>query len=540
MESSATPPHKPRIVILGGGFAGVYTALELERLRRRINDFDVLLINKENYFVFQPMLPEIISGSIGILDTVSPLRRLLPATQIIVRDIESIDLREQTVTLGHGFRLRPHVVPFDHLVVALGNVTDFRGMAGLNEHALPFKNLADAIHLRNHVIHVLEEAAIEEDQDFERQLLTFVIAGGGFSGVEVAAELNDFVRKAALHYQGVDPKNIRVVLLHSGTRILDREMSESLSLYAQKILAKRGLEIRLGTRLKAATADAAILNNGERIPSKTLISTVPSSPNPIVDMLSLPKEKGRIRSSLTMQVEGTSNVWSLGDCALIPLPDGSGFCPPTAQYATRQATIVARNIVSTIRGGNPKTFSFRGLGKMGALGYHNAVAELFGAIKLSGFIAWFLWRTVYLFKLPGFERKLKVGIAWALDLLIPAEFVQLKLGSAHAVLQAHYEPGEAVFDQGDLGESLYILLSGEAEVVRTTGSEETVLALLQPGEFFGEMALLNERARNATVRCTKAMDVLCLHKGDFRALVSNLPDLRQSFETVMAKRMGKK
>ncbi len=537
-HNKKTTSMKPRIVILGGGFAGVYAAMELEKLRGSKNDFEIILVNKENYFVFQPMLPEIISGSIGILDTVSPLRRLLPNTTVYVRDVEMVDIQNRTITLSHGFRPRPLVIEFDHLVVALGNVTDFRGMVGLSEHALPFKNLADAIHLRNHIIHLLEEAAIEDDETLEKQLLTFVVAGGGFSGVEVAAELNDFVRTAAKHYHGVDPNNIRVILLHSGQRILDREMSEELSFYAQKILYKRGMEIFFNSRLQSATPDAAILHSGERIPTKTLVSTVPSSPNPIVDLISLPKEKGKIKSSSTLQVEGTTNIWAIGDCALIPHPDGKSFCPPTAQYATRQGAIVARNIVATLRGGKQQQFTFRGLGKMGALGYRNAVAEIFGGIKLSGFPAWFLWRTVYLFKLPGFERKIKVGIAWALDLLIPTEFVQLKLGMSHGVSQSHFESGEAVFHQGDIGETLYILLTGEAEVIREDNGVENRLALLHAGEFFGEMALLNEHTRGATIRCTKAMDVLCLNKGDFRALVANLPDLRQSFERVMAKRMS--
>lgn len=528
---------RPRIVILGGGFAGVYAAMELEKLRQRSDEFEIVLVNKENYFVFQPMLPEIISGSIGILDTVSPLRRLLPRTTIYVREVEMVDVEKRTITLSHGFRPRPLVISFDHLVVALGNVTDFRGMTGLQEHALPFKNLADAIHLRNHIIHLLEEAAIEEDQELEKQLLTFVVAGGGFSGVEVAAELNDFVRTAAKHYHGVDPNNIRVILIHSGQRILDREMSEELSLHAQTILQKRGMEIRFNLRLQSATPDAAILQSGERILTKTLVSTVPSSPNPMIDLISLPKEKGKIKSSSTLQVDGTENIWAIGDCALVPHPEGKSFCPPTAQYATRQGALVAQNIVAALHGRKQRQFAFRGLGKMGALGYRNAVAEIFGGIKLSGFIAWFLWRTVYLFKLPGLERKIKVGIAWALDLLIPTEFVQLKLGMSDGVSQSHFEPGETVFHQGDVGDTLYIVLSGEAEVVRETNGKEEPLALLRAGEFFGEMALLNEHTRGATIRCTKSMDVLCLNKGDFRALVANLPDLKQSFEKVMAQRM---
>src|ERR1044072_7444043 len=206
---------RKRVVILGGGFAGVYTAQYLEKALGRRDDFEITLVNKENYFVFQPMLPEVISGSIGLLDTVSPIRRLLPPTNLHVRDLESIDLHNKTVTTSPGFRPPPHVIAYDYLVFALGNVTDFRGFRGLPEHALPFKNLADAFYLRNHVIRALEEAAIEDhDMELRRQLLTFVVAGGGFSGVEVAADLNDFVREVAKNYRGLDPREIRAVLVH--------------------------------------------------------------------------------------------------------------------------------------------------------------------------------------------------------------------------------------------------------------------------------------------------------------------------------------
>src|SRR6266576_1282779 len=194
--------NRKRVVILGGGFGGIYTALHLEKALRKRDDFEITLINKENYFVFQPMLAEVVSGSIGILDTVSPIRRMLPRTDLHVREIESIDIGTQTVITTPGFIPQPNVIHYDHLVLALGNVTDFRGLRGLPEHAIPFKNLADALHLRNHLIRALEEAAIEtEDPELRRQLLTFVVAGGGFSGVEVVAELNDFVRGVAANYR---------------------------------------------------------------------------------------------------------------------------------------------------------------------------------------------------------------------------------------------------------------------------------------------------------------------------------------------------
>jgi NADH dehydrogenase len=388
--------RRARIVILGGGFAGIYTAMELEKLMDGRDDFEIVLVNKENYFVFQPMLPEVISGSIGMLDVVSPIRRLLPRTDLHVREVETIDIEKRTVVCSPGFRAHPHVIPYDHLVLALGSVTDFRGLRGLPEHAFPFKNLGDALHLRNHVIRVLDEAAIEgHDPALRTQLLTFVVAGGGFSGVEVVAELNDFVRGVGRNYPGLDMREVRVVLLHSGQRILP-EMPESLAVFAQKKLMKRGVEIRFGTVLEAATGDAAILRGGEQIPTKTLVSTVPSFPHPLLQALPLPKAKsGKLYSTKFTHVEGRTDIWALGDCAVLPMSDGQPS-PPTAQHAIRQAAVAGHNILATIRSQSLRPFEFTGLGKMAALGHRSAIAELPFGIKISGFPAWWIWRTIYL------------------------------------------------------------------------------------------------------------------------------------------------
>lgn len=530
-----TGKRRKRIVILGGGFGGVYTAKYLENMVGRSDEYEIVLINRENYFVFQPMLPEVISGSIGLLDIVSPLRRLLPKTHVHTRQVDSVDLERQVITTAPGFQPHTHDIHFDHLVVALGNVTDFRGLPGLPEHAIPFKDLGDAVRLRNHVIHALEEAAIEhDDPELRKRLLTFVVAGGGFSGVEVMAELNDFVRRVAKNYMGIDPSEIRTVLLHSGERILP-EMAEKLALFAQNLLAKRGVEIRLKERLSAATADEALLADGTRIGTKTIVSTVPASPHPIVEALNVPKSKnGKIIVNAEMQVEGHPNVWALGDCALVPAPDG-GFCPPTAQHAIRQGKTAATNIVADMKGGKRKKFDFAGLGKLGALGHRSAVAEIMG-MNISGFLAWWMWRTIYLMKLPGWGRRLKVATSWTLDLFLPPELVQLNISSSAGIAHEHFEPGQAIFRQGDLGDRVYIILSGEAEVVKTVDGRESVIARLGAGEYFGEMALLNNATRNATVRCIDRMDLLSLPKTEFTALAANLPELRSSFERVMKRR----
>src|ERR1700730_12265313 len=272
-----------QILILGGGFAGVYTARYLEKLLRP-EEASITLINRENYWVYQPMLPEIISGSIGLTNAVSPIRRICPRTNLIMREVQNIDLRDQIVTISPGFRPRHLQLKYDYLVIAFGSITNFHGMPGMTENAMPFRMLADAMVLRILLIHVPEEADVEENPELRRQLLTFVVGGGGFSGVEVMAELNDFVRSVKRNYLRLRNEPHRCVIVQAGDRILP-EMSETLAIFAQRILRKRGVEIILNDRLRAATSERAILQSGTEIPCKTLISNVPSALPPVIQKL---------------------------------------------------------------------------------------------------------------------------------------------------------------------------------------------------------------------------------------------------------------
>jgi NADH:ubiquinone reductase (H+-translocating) len=528
-----------KILILGGGFAGVYTAMALEKELHKDARVEIGLVSKENYMVFQPMLPEVISGSIGILDTITPIRRLCPNTNLYTREIESIDLRNRIVTTSAGFRPRPYQVSYDHLVIALGNVTNLSGPPGLQEHALPFKYLGDALVLRNHIIHVLEEADIETDAEVRRALLTFVVGGGGFSGVEAVAELNDFVRHVAKSFRNIDPSNVRVVLVHGGPLILP-ELPQNLAGFAQRLLQRRGVEVRVNVLLTGATGDAALLSTGERIVTKTLVSTVPPAPNPLVEALPCRKERGRIVVDEYLQVPDYPGVWAVGDCAYVPDRRTGLPCPPTAQHAIREARCLAGNVVATLRGTPKHAFAFKALGKLAALGRHSAVAEILG-FRISGFAAWFLWRAFYLMKLPGFDRKIRVATDWVLDLLLPPDIVQLKTEQSAGVSRAHFEPGEVIFREGDRGDRLYVIVEGEVEIVTDEPpSKETVRARLAAGDCFGEMALVSDRPRSATARTVTRVNVLTVDRPAFRALFSHLPPLQRLFERLVEKRLAER
>jgi NADH:quinone reductase (non-electrogenic) len=522
-----------QIVILGGGFGGVYTARCLEKMLRP-GEADIWLVNRDNYWVYQPMLPEVISGSIALTDVVSPIRRLCPRTNLVMREVEDIDLAARVVTLSPGFRPRQKKISYDYLVIALGEVTNFRGMPGMLENARPFRTLADAIALRNHLIHVLEEADVEDDPEMRRKLLTFVVGGGGFSGVEVIAEVNNFVRGVKKNYLRLRNENIRCVLIHSRERILP-EMVDALALFAQRILKKRGVEIIFKDRLAAATSEKAILKSGVEIPCKTIISTAPSAPQPVIAKLDCAKEEGSLLVTTGLELVGQEGrVWALGDCAAIKTVSGKAV-PPTAQHATREAATCATNIVAAMRGGKPALFAFEGLGTLGSLGHGSAVAQILG-MKISGLLAWILWRAIYLMKIPGMTSKVRISIDWFIHLLFPPDLAQTKMQQESGIKNQHFEPGDFIFHQGDLGDSVYVIERGECDVIKEENGLTRTLATLSPGDYFGEMALLSDKSRNATIQARTAMEVLLIPKGDFDMLRKSVPAFGEVFHELARKR----
>lgn len=530
---------KQRIVILGGGFAGVYTAMYLEQgmFPAERDRFEISLVSLENYMVFQPLLPEVISGTIEMLHVISPIRRLAKRTNVHTRELQVIDLERRVVTLGPEFQPKTKQIPFDHLVIALGSRLNYDLVPGMREHAIPFKYLGDALRLRNAIVQVLEEADNESDPVERQRLLTFIVGGGGFSGVECIAELHDFLRSALPAYRTLKMSELRVVLLQSAERILP-ELGESLAAYAHKILSDRGIEIRLNTRLKAVTSIGVVIQrkdqqSEELIPSRIVVATVPSAPHRLVEKLPFEKDKpGRIVVTPEMNVPGKSHIWALGDCAAVPQPDGI-MSPPTAQHALRQAKTCADNILATLRGTPLKRFSFTGLGKLASLGHRSAVAEVMG-IKLRGFIAWLFWRAVYLSKFPGFDRKLRIFTDWFWDQFLPRDITEVRIFQPDAVAREHFHTAEKVFDQGDVGDKVYVLVKGEADVVRDGHS----VATLKPGDVFGEMALISDKPRSATVQAKSPVDLISISRDAFEKLVAHLPGVKSSIDEILQKHIA--
>lgn len=522
-------------MILGGGFAGVYAAMHLERRmsageRER---HEIALVSLENYMVFQPLLPEVVSGTLETLHAISPIRRLARRTALYTREVQAIDLERRVVTLAPEMRPRTTELAFDHLVIALGTRLAHELVPGLREHAMSFRYLGDALRLRNALVQALEEADNETDAGERRRLLTFVVAGGGFSGVECVAELHDFLECALPAYRTLRKEELRTVLVQSAARILP-ELGEDLAGYAHRFLARRGVEIRLETRLQAVTARGVVVRrkaggDEELIASRIVVTTVPTAPHRLVERLPFAKDAtGRIAVTPELSVPGHPHVWALGDCAAVPQADGI-TSPPTAQHAVRQARTCAANVLATLRGRPLARFAYTGPGRLASLGHRSAVAEVFG-LKLRGVVAWAVWRAVYLAKFPGFDRKLRIFTDWFWDLFLPRDITEVRIFRDDAVAREHFHAGEPVFFQGDFGDKVYAVVRGEAEVVHDGGG---AVARLGPGEVFGEMALIGNTPRTATVRAASPLDVVSISRGAFCELVEHLPGVRATMDEVL-------
>jgi len=409
-------------VILGGGFGGLYSALHFEKTIALDPTIEVTLVSRENFVLFTPMLHEVAAGDMDLSDIVCPLRQMLKHVRFLQADVDGIDLDARQVSLAYGVHGERRALTYDHLVIALGSESNFFELPGVGERALTMKSLQDAFILRNQALGMLEIASLTDDASARRAMLTFVVAGGGFAGVETVGALNDFVREAIAYYPALSEAELRLVLVHPKSVILP-ELNESLGRYAQTELASRKVEIRADTRVVEFSDRGVELSNGGTLATQTLVWTAGVTPHAVLQSLPVKKEKGRIVVNEMLEVAGFSGVWAIGDCASIPNANSGKPHPPTAQHALREGVRCAMNIVAAIRGSQKAPFRFTTLGQLATIGHHAGVAEIFG-LRLSGILAWWLWRTIYLAKLPTFTKKLRVALRWTLDFAFPRDLTQ--------------------------------------------------------------------------------------------------------------------
>jgi NADH dehydrogenase len=427
-------PGSTRIVIVGGGFGGAYTAIHLERRARRSGvALDVTLLGRDNYFLMTPLLFEAGSGVLEPRHAVNPIRPLLRATRFVEARVTGIDLAAKVVHAQQegdppGATL---ALPYDHVVIAVGGVTNV-GLVPGGESALTFKTLADAIFLRNHLIDLFEKADAEPDPARRAALLTVVVIGAGLVGVELVGELTEFLPTLADSYPRLDARLIRLELIEAMDRILP-EMDEPLRAYADNLLKQRGVRIRTRTKVTRIEPGRVVLADGP-IPSATVVVVTGVKPSPLVEQLDLEKDKrGRIVTAGTMLAKGRTDVWAIGDCAAIPdpkSPDSRPY-PQLAQHALREAKVLAKNLARAAAGRPPVPFVYTNKGVMAALGRGRGVGKLY-VVRTYGPLAWLVWRGYYLMQMPQLSRKLRILADWTISLIFKNDVAKLDAYEAAA------------------------------------------------------------------------------------------------------------
>ncbi len=421
-DDTANSSNRPRIVILGGGYGGAYCAQALKRRLRGV-DAEVLLIDRNNYFVFFPLLVEAGTGSLEPRHAVVPVRDFVRGGEFRMAEVRDVDVARQRV----AYRLigddEDRTVAYDHLVLSLGSVTRLPPVPGLREHGFQMKSLGDAVALRDRAIQLLELANASDATRRDPGLLHFVVVGGNFTGAEVAGEFEMFLKNASRRYPHVRREDCRFTLIELSDRIL-RSLGGDLSDFAMRHLSRRKIDIMLETSIREVHADHVVLDSGHRLDTRTVIWCAGIEPNPLIAGLGLPcDEHGYILCERDLRVKGFENLWAIGDGAVNTDAKGQAY-PATAQHATRQGAHAARNIASVLKGRSTTPCELANRGTLAALGCRTGVAKVFG-FRISGFAAWWLWRTVYLLKMPRLSRKVRVALDWTIDMVFSRDYVQL-------------------------------------------------------------------------------------------------------------------
>ncbi len=510
------------MLILGGGFAGVYAA---KAIRKAVRDpsFRVGILSDENHMVFQPMLPEVVGGSLAPRHVVNPIRRISKGVECYRGKVKELHLKEKRVRISAGRHTGDVEFRCDQLVLALGAVVDTSRIPGMAEHAYLLRNVGDAMKLRARIISRMEEANLEVDKARRQKLLRFLVVGGGYSGVETAGQILDLIKSICRYYTQIDSDDFSVSLVHSRDHVLPT-LHEKLGIYTGEVLKENGMTLHMGHRVRSVTAGLVTLDSGEELEANTVVCTVGNAPHPLISGVcreeGITDERGRIVVDPTLQVPGQEGLWAAGDCASVPMK-GGGFCPPNAQFAYRQGVELGKNI-GRIRKGEPtQSFDFTGLGELAVIGHRKAVAEIMGR-NFNGFLAWWMWRTIYLSKLPGIERRLRVTLEWTIELFFPRDINLLTPQYTSPLREMYLTAGDVLFRGGEPAYSFYMVKSGSVDILDDNGD---LIKRLGPGQHFGERALLADRVWRFTAQAREDSHLVSLGAQVFDTLMYASGDL---------------
>ncbi|MCE2802834.1 MAG: FAD-dependent oxidoreductase [Gemmatimonadetes bacterium] len=507
----------PHVLCLGGGYVAINLARAL-RSRLRAGRVRLTVVSNENFQCFHGLVPEMLTGTLQPTDMLSPARRLFAPGDFINAEVQSIDLDRHRVTVARQLDGRPLELAYDHLVLALGSTEHLGRFPGLAEHALRLKSYAACFAARNQFVEMLELADMEPDPVERRRLLTFVVVGGSFAGCEVAGELSEFLPLVArAHFPNIEVREIRIVLVASTPTLLPELGSREpwTSRYVESAFARDPMiEVRLQTKLASASSEEAILSDGTRIPTRTVVACAGMSAVPVIAGLAVPRDAHqRIMTDRFARVDGRTNVWAGGDCAAVPLADG-GTAPGLAIWAMTVGRLIGQNIGRTLDQAELAPYRFTGLGDACAIGHRRAIAKLNGVpIRLTGTAAWLVWRAFMLLYVPLWEKKCRVLYSWLMTAIVGRDFLNLRADAPMNVTRVFFDAGQDIVREGDVGTSLFLIQEGEVEVIkRGEDGTETRVATLGPGQQFGEVAVFQRVRRTATVRATSRVRLVQIRR----------------------------
>ncbi len=519
-------PNRKRVVILGGGHAGFRAAKQLVALRKPSDNLEIIVASCETSEVYHGLMPQIVGGKVQARNILVPLRHFLPGIIFYNYEVESIDVANRKVYLNPVAERAKIEIQYDYLVLALGSVTDLSRFPGLKEHGLQTKTIGDVYHLHDHILDMLEKASVEDDPAERCRLLTFVVTGAGFAGIEIGAEANNLLRSALRFYPNIRPQELHVSIISSTDRILPA-MHQKLADRAAGYLVRKGVTLRLNTTLCSASAGEVVLSAGEHIQTRTVIATAGIAPNPVVQALPAKQDRGRLLTDQFCRVPGLDGVYAVGDNAAVPHAKTGKPCPANFFYAFTQGECAAKNIIADLRGKPQRKYTFHNFGEIAQLGNTFGLIQLFG-FPFSGVIASFLVRLAFLLAIPSWRCRLGLLADWISAFTLPPDVSQMKLKRTDMIVPLRFSAGQEIVRQGEPGSRFYIVNSGQVEVVRRQGTQEQILATLGPGKYFGEVALIKGIYRTATVRAIEDTTVLSIDRKDFTTLVENLPVLEQA------------